>query len=108
MLSRAFCPYPCRYRRVSAQRQTATPTGLPARRSTVTWKFGGSCDQLLANGPGWQGASNEPEAVLSGLNGLDARLRDDANVRARRAPAVGVGLLGLFVGHRAGDDHVVA
>ena len=36
------------------------------------------------------------------------RLRHDAQPRPGGVPAVGVLLLGLLVGHRAGDDHVLA
>src|SRR3982074_3791466 len=37
-----------------------------------------------------------------------ARLRNDPDVRPRGLPTLRVGLPGIVVGHRAGDDHLVA
>src|ERR1700674_1109356 len=39
---------------------------------------------------------------------LAAGLRHDPDIRSRRLPTLRIGFLGVVVGHRAGDDHVLA
>ena len=49
-----------------------------------------------------------PRRPGRGVALLHLRLRHDSDVGLRRLPALRILLLGVLIGHRAGDDHVFA
>src|SRR5271166_6974721 len=91
---------PCPFKTVANETLSATCEVAPLQNSC------NPCSSASRLKP----ASLNSKAVVTRCQSasLPFGLRHDAQIRSRGLPAVGILLPGFFVGHRAGNDHVVA
>src|SRR5438309_1985212 len=79
-------------------------------RTSFCWTYQYTYNDSPSNGasPGRSGTELADLENPSPLRSVRPRLGDDAQVRLRRFPAVGIDFLRLFVRDRAGNDDVLA